>query len=253
MNKLLRLDGKVALVTGASSGLGKRFATVLAAAGAKVALCARRADKLSELASDIAAAGGTAVPIAMDVADVASINAGFASAEARLGPLDILINNSGTQVQKRLADTNEADYDQVMDTNAKGAFFAAQAAGRSMIAGKRAGRIVNIASTVGLRQISQLGVYGMSKAALIQLTRSMAQEWARHGICTNAICPGYIETEMNSDYWNSDGGRKLMNLLPRRRVGQPEDLDGLILLLSSDHAHFINGAIIAADDGFAAG
>jgi NAD(P)-dependent dehydrogenase (short-subunit alcohol dehydrogenase family) len=253
MDKMFRLDGKVALVTGASAGLGKRFAAVLAGAGAKVALCARRTDKLASLAQEIAATGGTAFPIALDVTNVAAIRACIESVEAELGPLDILVNNSGTEVQKRVADYEEADYDLVMDTNAKGAFFVAQAAGRRMIAAKRPGRIINIASAIGLRVISQLAVYGMSKASMIQMTKAMAHEWTRHRICVNAICPGYIETEMNSHYWNSEGGRKLLGLLPGRRVGRPEDLDGLLLLLASDNSHFINGAVIAADDGFAVG
>ena len=160
-------------------------------------------------------------------------------------------NNSGVSVTKRLAEVEEADYDQVMDTNAKGMFFVAQAVGKSMIAGKRPGRIVNIASVAGLRVLGQLSVYGMSKAAVVQLTRSLALEWGRHGINVNALCPGYIETEINRDYWDTDGGRKLVAMLPRRRVGKPEDLDALVLLLCSDASGFVNGAVIAADDGLA--
>ena len=253
MENMFRLDGKVALVTGASAGLGKRFAAVLAAAGAKVALCARRTDKLASLANEIAAAGGTAFPMALDVTNVAAIRACVESVEAELGTLDILVNNSGTEVQKRVADYEEADYDLVMNTNAKGAFFVAQAVGRRMIAAGRPGRIINIASAIGLRIVPHLAIYGMSKAAMMQMTKSMAHEWTRHRICVNAICPGYIETEMNTDYWESEGGRKLLNRLPGRRVGRPEDLDGLLLLLASDHSHFINGAMIAIDDGLAVG
>ena len=252
MDAMLRVDGKVALVTGASSGLGLRFATVLAQAGAKVAIAARRTDRLAQLAHSIREAGGTAFSVAMDVTDVASVRDGVKRIEAALAPVDILVNNSGVTAQKRLVDHEEADFDSVMDTNAKGAFFVAQAVGRSMIAGKRPGRIINIASIAGLRVIGQLGVYCMSKAAAVQMTRAMANEWARYGICVNAICPGYIETEMNRDLWASEHGQKLIGMLPRRRVGKPQDLDGLLLLLASDHADFINGAIIAADDGFAA-
>jgi NAD(P)-dependent dehydrogenase (short-subunit alcohol dehydrogenase family) len=247
----IRLDGKTALVTGASSGLGRQFAIALARAGARVALAARRTDRLAALAREIESAGGTASAVAMDVTDVASVRAGVAAAEHALGPIDILLNNSGVSVTKRIADVEEADYDHVMDTNAKGMFFVAQAVGRSMIAGKRPGRIVNIASVAGLRALGQLSVYGMSKSAVVHLTRSLALEWGRHGINANALCPGYIETEINRDYWDTEGGRKLVGMLPRRRVGKPEDLDALVLVLSSDASGFVNGAVIAADDGLA--
>jgi NAD(P)-dependent dehydrogenase (short-subunit alcohol dehydrogenase family) len=248
----LRLDGKHALVTGASSGLGRRFAATLAAAGASVSVAARRTDRLEALRAEIEQAGGRAHPVAIDVTRLASIRAGVAAAEAALGPLDILVNNSGVSVTKRAGEVEEADYDLVMDTNAKGAFFVAQAAGRAMIAAKRPGRIINIASAAGLRALGQLSVYCMSKAAVIHLTRALALEWGRYGINVNALCPGYIETEINRDYWATDGGRKLLALLPRRRVGKPEDLDGLLLLLASEHSGFVNGAVIAADDGLTA-
>jgi NAD(P)-dependent dehydrogenase (short-subunit alcohol dehydrogenase family) len=245
----LRLDGKSALVTGASSGLGWRFATVLAAAGARVAVAARRTDRLATLKAEIERAGGRAHAVALDVTDVASVRAGVAAAEAALGPLDILVNNSGVSVTKRAGELEEADYDLVMDTNAKGAFFVAQAAGRAMLAAGRPGRIINIASAAGLRVLGHLSVYCMSKAAVIHLTRALALEWGRYGINVNALCPGYIETEINRDYWDTDGGRKLIAMLPRRRVGKPEDLDALVLLLASDASGFVNGAVIAADDG----
>jgi NAD(P)-dependent dehydrogenase (short-subunit alcohol dehydrogenase family) len=245
----LRLDGKTALVTGASSGLGWRFATTLAAAGARVALAARRIERLEALKAEIERAGGRAHALALDVTDVASVRAGVAAAEAALGPLDILVNNSGVSVTKRAGEVEEADYDFVMDTNARGAFFVAQAAGRAMIAARRPGRIVNIASAAGLRVLGQLSVYCMSKAAVVHMTRALALEWGRYGINVNALCPGYIETEINRDYWQTDGGRKLVAMLPRRRVGKPEDLDGLLLLLASEQSGFVNGAVIAADDG----
>ena len=248
----IRLDGRTALVTGASSGLGLRFAMLLAEAGARGAVCARRKDRLDSLVDAIAARGGRAHAVAMDVTDVPSVRAGFAAAEGALGPIDIVVNNSGVAVTRRAADVEEADYDEVMDTNLRGAFFVAQAAGRSMLAAKRPGRIINIASAAGLRPLAQISVYSMSKAAVIHMTRALALEWGRHGINVNAVCPGYIETEINRDYWRTDGGQKLMNMLPRKRVGQPEDLDGLVLLLASDASGFINGAVIAADDGLTA-
>jgi NAD(P)-dependent dehydrogenase (short-subunit alcohol dehydrogenase family) len=245
----LRLEGKTALVTGASSGLGWRFATVLAQAGAHVAIAARRTDRLEALRDEIRAGGGRAHPVAIDVTDVASVRGGVASAQAAIGPLDILVNNSGVSATARATEVEEADYDTVMDTNAKGAFFVAQAAGRAMIAAKRPGRIVNIASAAGLRALGQLSVYCMSKAAVIHMTRALALEWGRFGINVNALCPGYIETEINREYWRTEGGQKLVNLLPRRRIGKPEDLDGLLLLLASEQSGFVNGAVIAADDG----
>jgi NAD(P)-dependent dehydrogenase (short-subunit alcohol dehydrogenase family) len=248
----LRLDGKTALVTGASSGLGDRFARLLAGAGATVAVAARRMDRLGELVAAVAQDGGRAHAVAMDVTDVASVRAGVAEAEAALGPIDVLVNNSGVSVTARIGDIEEPEYDSIMDTNLKGAFFVAQAVGRRMIATKRPGRIINIASAAGLRPLGQISVYSMSKAGVIHMTRSMALEWGRYGINVNALCPGYIETEINRDYWNTDGGRKLVSMLPRRRVGKPEDLDGLILLLASDRSGFVNGAVIAADDGLTA-
>jgi len=249
----LSLDGKTALVTGASSGLGDRFARLLAESGAAVAVAARRIDRLERLAGTIAQSGGRAYPVELDVTNVESIRAGVAAVETALGPIDVLVNNSGVSVTARIGDVEEPDYDFVMNTNLKGAFFVAQAVGRSMIAGKRPGRIVNIASAAGLHPLGQISVYSMSKAGVIHMTRAMALEWGRYDINVNALCPGYIETEINREYWNTDGGRKLLAKLPRRRVGKPEDLDGLLLLLASDQSGFVNGAVIAADDGLTAG
>ena len=247
----LSLTGKTALVTGASSGLGHRFAQVLAEAGAAVALTGRRVERLQDLERELGRAGRRSFACTMDVTSLPGIDEAVAKVEAALGPIDILVNNSGVSAQKRMGQYTEADYDLVMDTNVKGAFFVAQAVGRRMIEARRAGRIVNIASVAGLRVVSQLGVYSMSKAALIIMTKSMAHEWARFGINVNAICPGYIETEINRDHWNTDAGRKLVEMLPRRRVGHPADLDGLLLLLAGDASEHINGAVITVDDGFA--
>lgn len=251
MSQGVSLKGKVAVVTGASSGLGEQFAAILSAAGAAVALAARRTDRLEALAGRIKAAGGTAITVRLDVNDQANIQSAFAEISEKLGGVDILVNNSGVSRQARITDTTPEDFDFVMDTNVKGAFFVAQAAAQDMIARKKPGRIINIASVAGLRVLSQLSVYCMSKAAVVQMTKAMALEWARYGINTNAICPGYIETEINREYWSTPGGQKLVEMLPRRRIGEPRDLDGLLLLLASEEARFINGAIIAADDGLA--
>jgi len=247
------ISGRVALVTGASSGLGARFARVLAASGARLVLAARREERLQALAAELREDGAEAITVTLDVASYASIQAAAAAAEAQLGPIGILVNNAGISRQARLEDVTEHDYDDVMATNLKGAFFMAQAAARQMIANRIPGRIVNIASIAGLRALGQLSTYSMSKAAVIQMTKSMAREWGRHDINTNAICPGYIATEISADFVHTDGGRKLLASLPRRRLGEPRDLDGLLLLLcSGEPARFLNGAIIAADDGFTA-
>jgi NAD(P)-dependent dehydrogenase (short-subunit alcohol dehydrogenase family) len=226
---------------------------VLAAAGAAVAITGRRVDRLEDLERSIVRAGGSALASEMDVTRISSIREALERIDSSLGTIDVLINNSGVSVAKPLECHEEADYDGIMDTNAKGAFFVAREVARRLIQAGRPGRIVNIASIAGLRAIGQLGVYGMSKAAVIAMTRAMAHEWARHGIAVNAICPGYIETEMNREHWNSDNGRKLVERLPRRRLGQPRDLDGLLMLLASDSSGLLNGAIITADDGFSAG
>jgi NAD(P)-dependent dehydrogenase (short-subunit alcohol dehydrogenase family) len=247
------LSGKVALVTGASSGLGARFARVLAESGATVALAARRVERLKELRAEIDAAGGEAHVYGMDVTDVQSIQSTIGKVEMDLKRIDIVINNSGVSATGKLTDVTADEYDYIFNTNTKGAFFVAQQAAKVMIAKKTPGRIVNIASVAGLRVLAQIGVYCMSKAAVVQMTKAMALEWGRYGINTNAICPGYIETEINSAYFNSEGGEKLKSLLPRRRVGKPEDLDGLLLLLCADQSGFVNGAVIAADDGLSVG
>jgi NAD(P)-dependent dehydrogenase (short-subunit alcohol dehydrogenase family) len=249
MSYEIDLSGKVALVTGASSGLGARFAKVLAQAGATVALAARRTERLKELRAEIDAEGGEAHVYALDVTDVQSVQACVAQVESDLKKIDILVNNSGVSAQARAFDVTEEDYDYVMNTNLKGAFFVAQQVGKVMAERKTPGRIINIASVAGMRALSQLSVYCISKAAVIAMTKSMALEWGRYGINVNAICPGYIETEINSAYFKGEGGQKLLNILPRRRLGQPEDLDGLMLLLASEASGFVNGAVIAADDG----
>lgn len=253
MTESKNLAGKTALITGASSGLGYHFAELLAGAGARVALAARRTDRLDKLAQSIRAGGGEAFSVRMDVTDTPGIRIAVAEVEDALGPIDILINNSGISAQQKIVDVEEADYDAVLDTNTRGAFFVAQAVARRMIDHGKGGRIVNISSVLALKVLSQLSLYCMSKAAVVQMTKAMALEWGRYGINTNALCPGYIETDFNRDYWATEPGQKLLKMLPRRRIGKAADLDGLIMALVSDGGGFINGAVIAADDGMAAG
>lgn len=254
----LDLSGRVAFITGASSGLGAQFARTLGRAGAAVVLASRRIEKLKELRAQIDGEGGDAHVIALDVNDHASIKSAVAHAETEVGSIDILINNSGVSTTQRLQDVSERDFDFVFDTNVKGAFFVAQEVGKRMLARAQGaapgsytgGRIVNVASMAGLRTLPKIGIYAMSKAAVIQMTRAMALEWGRYGINVNAICPGYIDTEINHAHWQTEAGQKLINMLPRKRVGQPQDLDALIVMLCADQSHFINGAVISADDGF---
>jgi NAD(P)-dependent dehydrogenase (short-subunit alcohol dehydrogenase family) len=252
------LSGRVAFITGASSGLGAQFARTLASAGAAVVLASRRVEKLKELRAIIDGEGGDAHVIEMDVTDHDSIKSAVAHAETEVGSIDILINNSGVSTTQRIQDVSPDDYDFMFDTNVKGAFFVAQEVGKRMLARAKGaapgnytgGRIVNIASMAGLRVLPQIGVYCMSKAAVIQMTKAMAIEWGKYGINVNAICPGYIDTEINHHHWQTDAGQKLVQMLPRKRVGQAKDLDVLLVSLCSDQSHFINGAVIAADDGF---
>jgi NAD(P)-dependent dehydrogenase (short-subunit alcohol dehydrogenase family) len=250
----INFEGKIALVTGASSGLGARFAKVLAQAGAQVVLAARRVERLKELRAEIESHGGAAHVVALDVTDYGSIKAAIAHAETEVGPIDILVNNSGVSTTQRLVDVTPEDYAYVMDTNQRGAFFVAQEVAKRMIARAKGDpakqhRIVNIASVAGLRVLPQIGIYCMSKAAVVHMTKSMAVEWGRYGINVNAICPGYIRTEINEQHFDSEQGQALLNMLPRKRLGKPEDLDGLLLLLAGEESRFINGAIITADDG----
>jgi hypothetical protein len=258
MSYPIDLAGRVALVTGASSGLGAQFARTLSQAGCAVALAGRRVERLKTLRAEIESQGGDAHVVQLDVTDHGSIKSAVAHTETELGTIDILINNSGVSTTQKLLDVSEDDYDYIFDTNTKGAFFVAQEVGKRMIARAKGaapgtftgGRIVNIASMAGLRVLGQIGVYCMSKAAVIHMTRAMALEWGRWGINVNAICPGYIDTEINHHHWQTDQGRKLIDMLPRKRVGQPKDLDTTLLMLVANESHFINGAVIQADDGF---
>jgi len=258
MSYEIDLSGRVALVTGASSGLGAQFARVLAKAGAGVALAGRRVERLKTLRAEIEAEGGDAHVVPMDVTDHDGIRSGIAHTETEMGTIDILVNNSGVATTQRLVETTPDDFDYVFDVNVRGAFFVAQEVGKRMIARAQGaapgtftgGRIVNVASVAGLRVLGRIGAYAMSKAAVIHMTRAMAFEWGRFGINVNAICPGYIDTEINHMQWETESGRKLIESMPRKRIGEPADLDTTLLMLCANESHFINGAVIAADDGF---
>jgi 3-oxoacyl-[acyl-carrier protein] reductase len=248
MTELFDLTGRVALVTGASQGLGRRFAQALAGHGAAVGLAARQVEKLEDVKAAIAAAGGRAACVALDVTDAAAIERALDQVEDALGPVGILVNNAGVAVPKGVLEQTEADWDRVVGTNLKGAFFVAQAAAKRMVA-QGGGAIVNIASVLALDVVGHLAPYAAAKGGLWQLTRSMALELARHGVRVNALAPGYIETEINRDFLATEAGERMKKRIPQRRFGTPEDLDGALLLLASDASRYMTGSIIVIDGG----
>lgn len=247
------LEGRVAVVTGASGGLGAHFARVLANAGASVALTARRLEMVETHAGALAAEGYRSMALKLDVADMAAIGSAFDEVETALGPISILINNAGVGGEGLALDLTPEVWDQTFDVNVKGVFFAAQAAARRMIASGVAadigGRIVNIASIASHTVLPGLSAYNASKASVAMLTRSLAREWSRRGIAVNALCPGYIETDINSDWFKTEGGAKQLKGFPRRRLMEAEDLDAALLMLSGPSARAIAGSVITIDDG----
>jgi len=243
----MSLAGTTALVTGASAGLGAHFAAVLARAGARVAVAARRQESCRAVCAAIEGAGGAAIAVALDVSDAAGVSAAVQEVATRLGGLDILVNNAGVTVTVPLLDLEESDWDRILDTNLKGAFLVGQAAARLMRG--NGGAIINVASILGERVAGQLAPYAASKAGLLQLTRAMALEWARHGIRVNALCPGYIETDLNRAFFQSEAGQAMIRRIPQRRLGRPEDLDGALLLLAGPAGAFMTGSAITIDGG----
>lgn len=247
------LSGRVALVTGASSGLGAHFAQVLARAGATVALAARRLDQVQAGADAIGAAGGQALALRLDVADAGAIAPALDEVERKLGPLSILVNNAGVNGQGRALDLSIEDWDNTFAVNVRAPFVAAREAARRMIASGVAergeGRIVNVASIAMDMVLPGLPAYCASKAALGMLTKGLAREWARHGIAVNAIAPGYVETEINAGWFASEGGQKQIKGFPRRRLLQAADLDAALMALVGPAAGAITGSIITVDDG----
>ena len=246
---LFDLGGKAALVTGASSGLGEHFARALASRGAIVVAGARRADRLDRLVTQIRAEGGTAHAVSLDVTDRASVKDAVSRAADLAGRLDILVNNAGIADTHPSMDLPEENWRRVIDTNLDGAWRVAQASAQAMLAAGNGGSIVNIASVLGLRVASNLLAYSAAKAALIQVTKALALEWARHGIRVNAIAPGYVETEINSGFFKSEAGQTMVKRIPQRRIGTPRDLEGALLLLASDAGAYMTGSIVVADGG----
>jgi NAD(P)-dependent dehydrogenase (short-subunit alcohol dehydrogenase family) len=243
------LSGKVAIVTGASSGLGRHFALTLAKHGMRVMLASRRIPALQEVAKEIVTAGGQASVVRLDVTDPDSIRDAVAECERAYGSIDVLVNNSGINITKPALEQTVADWDAVMNTNLRGVFLMAVEVARSMRNANRGGSIINIASIMGLRQAGQVLPYAVSKAGVIQLTKTLALEMARHQIRVNAIAPGYIETNINREHFATDAGKTMIKRIPQRHLGQPQDLDGALLLLASDGGAFMTGSIVTIDGG----
>ena len=247
------LTGLTAVVTGASGGLGEHFARLLAREGAAVAVTARRQEKVQALADELNAGGGRALALRLDVADAAAIAPAVQRIEAELGPLNILVNNAGVGGEGLALDLSVEDFDNTFAVNVRGTFFAAQAAARAMIASGAAergqARILNIASIASHTVLPGLSAYCGSKAAAAMLTKSLAREWARRGIAVNALCPGYIETDINADWWPTEGGQKQLKGFPRRRLMQASDLDAAFLMLVGEPARAMTGSVVTVDDG----
>jgi 3-oxoacyl-[acyl-carrier protein] reductase len=246
---LFDLSGRVALVTGASSGLGLRFAQVLAEAGAAVALVARRADRLAALADKIGQAGGRATPLSADVCDRTDMIRAFDAAERAFGVVDILVNNAGVVHADRIVDLPEAEWRRVLGVNLDAVFLWSQEAARRMLAAEKAGAIVNISSIAGFNVAKGVAAYAVAKAGVIQLTKALALELAAKGIRVNAIAPGWIVTDLNRDYLASERGAALKRDIPLGRFGEERDLDGVLLLLASDAGRYMTGTTIIVDGG----
>lgn len=243
------LEDKHAIVTGASSGLGRHFALTLAKAGAKVAVAARRTDRLMEVVDEIAAFDGHALPVALDVTDPRSVAAAIETAETELGPIHILVNNAGVTQAKMALDVDEDDWDSVVGTNLRGAWRVAQETARHMQRLGHGGSIINIASILSFGVTRQLSTYAISKAAVVQMTKALAVELTRDDIRVNAIAPGYIETDFNRDFFATDRGKEMVSRIPQNRLGQPSELDGALLLLAGDGSAYMTGSVITIDGG----
>lgn len=248
LDQTFGLSGKVALVAGASSGIGAQFASALARAGATVVLGARRVDRIQSLADQIAAdTGAKTLAVALDVTDRASVKAAFDAAEAEFGTVTIVCNNAGIAIPHWALEDTEEDWDKTMNTNLKGMWHVAQEAGQRMVAAGTGGSIINTASILALGVGSTQTTYATSKAGVVQMTRSMAIEWQRFGIRVNAICPGYFKTEINDKYLESEIGQKFLKRSPAKRAGKLEELEPALLMLASDAASFITGVALPVD------
>jgi NAD(P)-dependent dehydrogenase (short-subunit alcohol dehydrogenase family) len=249
MPDLFSLAGKTAMVTGASGGLGAHFCRTLGRAGAAVVLAGRRIEPLQRLAAELRVAGVTAHPLSLDVTDAASVRAGFEQAEALCGAVDIAVCNAGVTTTKSALALAPSEWDQVLDVNLKGCWQVACEAARRLSAAGRPGSIINVSSILGHRVAGNVLPYTVSKAGLEQMTRALALEWARHGIRVNALAPGYVETDLNRDFFASEAGAAMIRRIPQRRLGRASDLDGALLLLASDASAYMTGSSVVVDGG----
>lgn len=243
------LENRIALVTGASGGLGEHFAATLATAGAKVAVAARRVEKLEALVQRLRENGAVALAVELDVSDTKSVRAAYQHIEENLGTVDLIVNNAGVASTQSVLDHDEETWNQVLDTNLKGAFLVAQEGARRLVQAGKPGCIVNIGSILGERVAGSASSYAASKAGLIQLSKAMALELARHNIRVNTLAPGYVITDLNRDFLASEAGQRLMARIPQRRFAYARELDGPLLLLASDAGNYITGSVLAVDGG----
>jgi len=246
---VFEIEGKHILITGASSGFGRHFASFLAGKGAKVTLAARRREALTAATTEINASGGRAQSVVLDVTAAESIDRALSEAEREFGPIHAVVNNAGVTATKPALDQDERSWDSVVDTNLKGVWLVAQATARRMIDNKVKGSIVNIASILGFRVAGAVAPYAISKAGVVQMTKALALEWARYGVRVNALAPGYFATELNDDFFDSDNGKALIKRIPQRRLGLLSELDGPLLLLLSDAGSFMTGSTVVVDGG----
>jgi len=249
-NPFQDLSGKTALITGASGGLGRHFAELLAGYGVRVAIAARRHELIESVAREIAASGARVLPLALDVTDPESVARAIDRTNDEFGTIDILVNNAGVSANGPALELTATDWDRVLDTNLKGAFLMSTELGRRLRAAKKPGTIINVASVLALRGASHVAAYAASKAALVQFTKVLALELARHQIRVNALAPGYVLTDINRDFFETDPGRELIRRIPQRRLGDARDLDAPLLLLASDASRFMTGSVLVVDGGY---
>ena len=243
------LSGKVALVTGATSGLGRHFAELLSRHGARVAAAGRRVERLEEVARAIEGSGGKCLPVELDVTDAQAVGPALDGVERHFGSVNVLVNNAGISIQGLATNIRPEDFDAVISTNLRAPFLLATEVARRLMARKAPGTIINIGSIGSFRVLPGLTAYCTSKAALAMMSQCLAREWARSGINVNALCPGYIETELNAGWFKTDKGAAQVETFPRKRLAELADLDGMFLLLASDESRAITGSVLTVDDG----